>query len=88
MLSIGTKCDSYEKIVDLPTAMEFARGHEIPLFEVSAKEGTDVEKSYQILISMLLNDINDRTENNANSILLPTNDSQPKVATQNCCRIM
>ncbi len=50
----GNKCDSYEKIVDLPTALEFAQTKETPLMEVSAKDGTNIEPFFQMLLELLI----------------------------------
>ncbi len=74
--------------------MEFAKAHDIPLLEVSAKDGTNVEQFYQILVAMLADSIDERQRKESN-ILLPiirdTVDTQSNVKTGRkylkCCAI-
>lgn len=54
---LANKCESYKKIVDYPTAMELAIRHKVPLLEVSAKNGTNLEQAYNMLIEMLIENV-------------------------------
>ena len=49
---VGTKCDCIEdKVVDYCRARDFAREKQIPFFEVSNKDGTNVELAFMTLVA-------------------------------------
>ena len=49
---VGTKCDCIEdKAVDYCRARDFAREKQIPFFEVSNKDGTNVELAFMTLVA-------------------------------------
>ena len=51
---VGNKCDRVQdKVVDYATAVEFASERQIPLFEVSAKDGTNVELLFMTLVAQI-----------------------------------
>ena len=53
---VGTKCDcSDDKAVSYITAKTFAVERQIPFFEVSNKEGTNVEIAFMTLVAELMN---------------------------------
>lgn len=55
LLLLGNKCDlTEEKVVDYETAKDFADEHNIPFFEVSAKDGTNVELSVMTLVTLIM----------------------------------
>ncbi len=43
LMLVGTKCDSEEKVVAYETAKDFADENDMLFFEVSAKDGTNIE---------------------------------------------
>ena len=52
---VGNKCDEVAKtVVDFPTAWDFATEKNLPLVEVSAKDGTNVELAFITLLSMTI----------------------------------
>ena len=54
---VGNKCDcTDEKVVDYRRARDFADEREIPLFEVSAKDGTNVELAFITLAATIHKD--------------------------------
>ena len=54
VLLVGNKCDCTErKEVDYITARDFANERQIPFFEVSAKDGTNVELAFTTLIAQI-----------------------------------
>ena len=51
---VGNKCDEVSKtVVDFPTAWDFATEKNLPLVEVSAKDGTNVELAFITLLSKM-----------------------------------
>ena len=51
---VGNKCDEVSKtVVDFPTAWDFATEKNLPLVEVSAKDGTNVELAFMTLLSKM-----------------------------------
>ena len=51
---VGNKCDEVSKtVVDFPTAWDFAAEKNLPLVEVSAKDGTNVELAFVTLLSQM-----------------------------------
>ena len=56
LLLVGNKCDLIEeKEVDYTTAKEFANGCGIPVIEVSAKDGTNVELAFMKIVAEIEN---------------------------------
>ena len=54
VLLVGNKCDCTEqKEVDYITARDFANERQIPFFEVSAKDGTNVELAFTTLVAQI-----------------------------------
>jgi len=52
---VGNKCDEVSKtVVDFPTAWDFATEKNLPLVEVSAKDGTNAELAFITLLSKML----------------------------------
>ena len=51
---VGTNSDRVdEKVVDYTRARDFARERQIPFFEVSSKDGTNVELAFMTLVAQL-----------------------------------
>ena len=51
---VGNKCDEVSKtVVDFPTAWDFAVERNLPLVEVSAKDGINVELAFMTLLSKI-----------------------------------
>ena len=51
---VGNKCDEVSKtVVDFPTAWDFAVERSLPLVEVSAKDGMNVELAFMTLLSKI-----------------------------------
>ena len=50
LIVVGTGCDCKGKVVDYITARNFANEHQLSFFEVSAKDGTNVELAFMTLI--------------------------------------
>ena len=51
---VGNKCDDVSKtVIDFPTAWDFAAEKNLPLVEVSAKDGTNVELAFVTLLSKI-----------------------------------
>ena len=49
---VGTKCDcTSDKVVEYSRAQEFASERQIPFFEVSSKDGTNVELAFMTLVA-------------------------------------
>ena len=49
---VGTKCDcTDDKVVDYTRARDFANERQIPFFEVSSKDGTNVELAFVTLVA-------------------------------------
>ena len=49
---VGTKCDcTDDKVVDYTRARDFANERQIPFFEVSSKDGTNVELAFMTLVA-------------------------------------
>ena len=56
---VGNKCDEVAKtVVDFPTAWDFATEKNLPLVEVSAKDGTNVELAFMTLLSKMRLELN------------------------------
>lgn len=56
LVLVGTKCDcTDERVVSYITAKHFAVERQIPFFEVSNKEGTNVEVAFMTLVAELRN---------------------------------
>ena len=54
LLLLGTKCDcTSRKVVEYTRAREFASERQIPFFEVSSKDGTNVELAFTDFIAQL-----------------------------------
>ena len=52
---VGNICDKVSKtVVDFPTAWDFASEKNLPLVEVSAKDGTNVELAFVTLLSKMI----------------------------------
>jgi hypothetical protein len=47
---VGTGCDRKDREVDYITARDFADEQQLPFFEVSAKDGTNVELAFLTLV--------------------------------------
>ena len=55
----GNKCDEVSKtVVDFPTAWDFAAEKNLPLVEVSTKDGTNVELAFMTLLSQMRLELN------------------------------
>ena len=50
LMVVGTGCDCKDKQVDYVTAKDFADEHQLSFFEVSAKDGTNVELAFMTFI--------------------------------------
>ena len=50
LIIVGTGCDCKGKKVDYVTAKDFADEHQLSFFEVSAKDGTNVELAFLTFI--------------------------------------
>ena len=50
LIIVGTGCDCKGKKVDYVTAKDFADEHQLSVFEVSAKDGTNVELAFLTFI--------------------------------------
>ena len=50
LMIVGTGCDREDKKVDYITARDFANEHQLSFFEVSAKDGTNVELAFVTFI--------------------------------------
>jgi len=50
---LGNKLELYPKVVPFETAQDFATRHNMPLFEVSAKEGTNIKESFTEISDLL-----------------------------------
>ena len=54
LVLVGTKCDCTEdKVVEYHKARDFASERQIPFFEVSNKDGTNVELAFMTLVTQL-----------------------------------
>ena len=52
LVLVGTKCDcTSDKVVEYTRAREFASERQIPFFEVSSKDGTNVELAFITLVA-------------------------------------
>ena len=50
LMVVGTGCDRKDREVDYITARDFADEQQLPFFEVSAKDGTNVELAFLTLV--------------------------------------
>ena len=70
IIIIGNKIDSEEREVQFNEAELFAKSHNYPYFETSAKTGENIEEAFNYLIMQIIkskNNINeDKNENNDN----------------------
>ena len=91
---LGNKSDSYEKIVDFDLAKEFADAKDLTFLEVSAKDGTNIERAFQALLRQLVarkdNQIENRSRNSQenyeeNSVQV---DNRRQKSSTDCCIIL
>lgn len=51
---VTTKSDSKDKVVCIETAKTFADSHDLPLLETSAKHSTNINETFSLITSMIL----------------------------------
>ena len=51
---LGNKCESFRKIVDFDTASRFADERDFVFLEVSAKDNTNVDQAFNLMVEKLM----------------------------------
>ncbi|CAG9311964.1 unnamed protein product [Blepharisma stoltei] len=82
---VGNKIDlADQRIIPTKEGQNFAKRHDMEYLETSAKEGTDVEKLFQVLAEKILEDKSalSRLSRGSDALLLQP---QPKEKAKKCC---
>ena len=86
---LGNKSDSYNKVVEYDRAHAFAQKSNIPFFEVSAKQGSNVKQAFHSLIETLT-DLNVKETAKAEFQVIELDDDallkQEKESSMFCCK--
>ncbi|CAK68330.1 unnamed protein product (macronuclear) [Paramecium tetraurelia] len=84
---IGNKTDLPDRCITYEDALNMAQQHNIPYFETSAKEGTNINQTFQ-QIAKLIKDQNERLPQQSDKAfnkLNPANQDQQKQDDSVCC---
>ena len=88
---LGNKSDSYNKVVEYDRAHAFAQKSNIPFFEVSAKQGSNVKQAFHSLIETLTDlNVEETTTAKAEFQVIELDDDallkQEKESSMFCCK--